>query len=103
MLGAITLDQLWWDDDADRRMEVELPGPGILAAFEASIAARGLGVELVETSTVGSDHTAFRERGFAAMGITKEYVSGDTTPHYHLSSDTFETVNVGIWPARPRF
>lgn len=95
VLGVITLDQLGWDDDADRRMEVELPGAGMLAAFEASIAARGLGVELIETSTAGSDHTAFRERGFAALGITEEYVSGDTTPHYHLSSDTFETVNLG--------
>ena len=25
--------------------------------------------------------------------ITEEYVSGDTTPHYHLSSDTTATVD----------
>mgnify|MGYP003667320028 CR=1 FL=1 len=37
----------------------------------------------------------FREQGFPAMGISEEYVSGDTTPHDHLGSDTFETVDLG--------
>ncbi len=92
--GVITVDQLGWDEDGDRRMEVEVPATGMLSAFRETIERRGLDVEVVETDTVGSDHTAFREQGFAAMGITEEYVSGDTTPHYHLSSDTFETVNI---------
>ena len=30
----------------------------------------------------------------AAVGITEEFVSGDTTPHYHLASDTHETVSL---------
>jgi hypothetical protein len=28
------------------------------------------------------------------VGLTEEYVSGDTTPHYHLPSDTFDTVDL---------
>ena len=94
VLGVYTLDQVGWDSDSDRRMEVELPAPGMLDGIRASIAAHGLGVELIETATAGSDHTAFREQGFQAAGLTEEYVSGDTTPHYHLSSDTFATVDL---------
>jgi len=94
VLGVYTLDQLGWDSDLDRRMEVELPAPGMLAGMEASLQTHGIDVTLVETATTGSDHTAFRERGFAAMGLTEEFVSGDTTPHYHQSSDTFETVDL---------
>jgi hypothetical protein len=37
---------------------------------------------------------SFRELGFAAVGLTEEYVSGDTTPHYHLPSDAYETVSL---------
>ncbi|MCP4444836.1 MAG: Zn-dependent exopeptidase M28 [Myxococcales bacterium] len=94
VLGVITLDQLGWDGDGDRRLEAELPGSGMLAELRASIEGHGLGVEVVETSTAGSDHTAFREQGILAMGISEEYVSSDTTPHYHLESDTFETVDL---------
>jgi hypothetical protein len=28
------------------------------------------------------------------VGLTEEYVYGDTTPHYHKKSDAFGTVNV---------
>jgi hypothetical protein len=94
ILGAYTLDQLGWDSDGDRRMEVELPAAGMLDGIRASIASHGLPVEVIETTTAGSDHTAFREQGFPAAGLTEEYVSGDTTPHYHSSSDTFATVDL---------
>ena len=94
VLGVYTLDQLGWDEDQDRRMEVELPAPGMLTQMRESIEAHGLGVELIATSTVGSDHTSFREKGFAAAGLTEEFVSGDTTPHYHLGSDLLETVDL---------
>lgn len=91
--GAYTLDQLGWDMDGDRRIEIELPGAGMMQGVAESIARHGLNVPIVETSTVGSDHTAFREQGYPALGVTEEYVNGDTTPHYHLSSDRFQTVD----------
>jgi acetylornithine deacetylase/succinyl-diaminopimelate desuccinylase-like protein len=91
--GVYTLDQLGWDLDQDRRLEVELPGPGMLAQVQSSISRHGLGVGITETATDSSDHEAFRNAGFPALGITEEYVSGDTTPHYHLPGDTFATVD----------
>ena len=33
-------------------------------------------------------------RGFAATGVTEEFISGDTTPHYHASTDTAATVEL---------
>lgn len=96
ILGVITLDQLGWDDNGDLLMEVELPAAGMLDAIRASANRHGFVLDLVETNTAGSDHTAFREQGFPAMGITEGFVSGDTTPHYHQSTDTFETVDLGF-------
>ena len=37
---------------------------------------------------------SFRELGFAAVGLTEEYVSGDTTRHYHQSTDVYDTVEL---------
>ncbi len=88
-----TVDQLGWDEDGDRQIEIELAIPGEIDRVAASIARHGLSVSLLPTNTAGSDHTAFREQGFPALGITEEFVNGDTTPHYHLGSDGFDTVN----------
>jgi Zn-dependent M28 family amino/carboxypeptidase len=49
---------------------------------------------LTTTQTGATDHVSFRDVGFAAVGLTEEYVSGDTTPHYHLPSDTYDTVDL---------
>jgi len=43
--------------------------------------------------TEGTDHQAFRERGFAAAGLTEEYVGGDTSPNVHRATDMPSTVN----------
>jgi Zn-dependent M28 family amino/carboxypeptidase len=79
--------------DGDRRLEVESPGVGMLATVQAAIANHGLGVPLSETSTLSSDHNAFRSRGFLAAGLTEEFVGGDTTPYYHSFGDTYDTVD----------
>ena len=38
---------------------------------------------------------SFRHHGCLLhfKGLTEEYVNGDTTPHYHKSTDTYATVN----------
>jgi hypothetical protein len=94
--GVYTLDQLGWDMDQDRRLEIEIPGPGMFDQVQTSIAKHDLAVPLAQTTTAGSDHSAFRQAGFPALGITEEYVNGDTTPHYHLDSDTYATVDFGF-------
>jgi len=91
IVAVHTIDQVGWDADDDLRFELELPTPALLAEYQAGAAA--VGAQVVSTTTSGTDHTAFRERGFAAIGLTEEYVSGDTTPHYHRTTDTAATVD----------
>lgn len=88
-----TIDQVAWDGDGDRRFELELPAPALEAAWRA--AATALDVTVVTTTTGGTDHEAFRARGFAAVGLTEEYVGGDTSPHRHTAGDTPATVDAG--------
>jgi hypothetical protein len=86
-----TIDQVSWDADGDRRFELELPTPTLEAEWRA--AATVIGVPVTTTSTTGTDHEAFRDQGFAAVGLTEEFVGGDTSPERHLPTDTVATVN----------
>ncbi len=88
-----TIDQVGWDKDGDRALELELPTRELEQIYRQSAADNGFTMPLHRTSTASTDHSSFRSAGFAAVGITEEYVNGDTTPHYHRSSDTFETVD----------
>ena len=89
--SAHTVDMVGWDADGDRAVELEYPTEELKVLYQ-SVAA-GLDIPLYETHVQSTDHTSFRELGFAAIGITEEYVNGDTTPHYHQATDTAETVN----------
>lgn len=86
-----TIDQVAWDSDRDQRFELELPTPALEQEWRAAAAVVGVGV--TATTTQGTDHQSFRERGFAAIGLTEEYVSNDTSPHRHLPTDTVSTVD----------
>lgn len=81
-----TIDQVAWDADADRVFELELPTAELEAEWRA--AATVVGARLTITATTGTDHQSFRDRGFAAVGLTEEYVGGDTSPHIHRATDT---------------
>ena len=87
-----TIDQVGWDADGDRRFEIEQPTAPLWAEYQAGAAA--IGVTVVRTPSAGTDHEAFRERGFAAVGVTEEFLSGDTSPHYHTSTDTPATIAI---------
>ena len=92
MIRAVhTIDQVAWDSDGDRRFELELPTPELEAEYRAAAAI--VGVPVIKTSTEGTDHQSFRDRGYAAVGLTEEYVGGDTSPYRHLPGDTPATVN----------
>lgn len=86
-----TIDQVAFDDDGDRRFELEAPTQELDAEWRA--AASVIGVPVSTVPTEGTDHEAFRDRGFAAMGLTEEFVGGDTSPHRHLTTDTVATVD----------
>jgi Iap family predicted aminopeptidase len=87
-----TIDQIGWDSDHDRRFEIESPTAAL--AQEYGDAAAIVGVPITVTSTQGTDHQAFREAGFPAVGLTEEYVEGDTSPYRHTPQDTPSTVDV---------
>lgn len=88
-----TIDQMGWDKDGDLAIELERPDEGLLECYEKAQDSTRQSFDLVRTRTGSTDHVSFRKAGFAAIGITEEYKSGDTTPHYHRPGDTFETVN----------
>ena len=90
-----TIDQMGWDMDGDRRIEVELPDTGLRELYVA--AATDLGwptpsAAISRTNVSSTDHASFRPT-FPAIGLTEEFRGGDTSPHYHQSGDTHATVN----------
>jgi len=93
ILAVHTVDQVAWDNDGDNRFELESPTPALEAEYRA--AAMIVGVPVTKTSTQGTDHEAFRDRGMPAIGLTEEYVGGDTSPYRHTAQDTASTVDAG--------
>jgi len=88
-----TIDQMGWDADGDRTVELEIPFDGAVALYEKAAKALPVPVLLWTTTEAGSDHTAFRKLGFPAVGLTEEYRHQDTTPHIHRPTDAAETVD----------
>ncbi len=93
VLAAHTVDQMGWDADGDRAIELERADEGLFEIYDDAVATAGLSIPLHSTNTGFTDHVSFREWGIPAIGLTEEFVNGDTTPHYHLPSDTYETVD----------
>lgn len=88
-----TVDQMGWDSDGDRAIELERPTDSLKAKYES--AALELNIPVHITNTPTSDHSSFRGRGFKAVGLTEEYRNGDTTPYYHQAGDNYATINFG--------
>ncbi len=86
-----TADQVGWDQDGDRNIELELPTKELKSIYKKYTDL--LGVKLYTTEVTSSDHKEWREAGYPAVGITEEYKHCDTSPHHHDPTDTFETVN----------
>ncbi len=86
-----TVDQMGWDKDGDRAIELELPTVVLKEKYIEQ--AQKLNIPVFVTDINSTDHQAFREVDFNAIGITEEYKNDDTTPFYHSSGDTYETVN----------
>ncbi len=86
-----TVDQMGWDSDGDRAIELELPTDSLKAKYLVAALENNISIHI--TGTGSTDHSSFRSRGFNAIGLTEEYVNGDTTPYYHQAGDTYGTVN----------
>lgn len=90
-----TIDQVGWDENANRAVELELPYEGAVDVYKQAAAALKMTMPFWETTETGSDHSSFRRLGYKAIGITEEYRHKDTSPFIHKAGDTFATVN---WP-----
>ncbi len=88
--GAHIYDMVSWDSDHDRAVELWSPTPALEAMYRAKGMAAAMPIQPVAFES--SDHQAFLEGGFPAVGICEEYVGGDHTPHYHKASDTAANV-----------
>ena len=95
IVSVHTADQLGWDGDGDRRVEVEQPDDDLFAFYEDAAAELPSPIEVVETNSGFTDHESFRSAGFAAVGLSEEFASGDTTPYYHSPGDRYDTVDFG--------
>jgi len=86
-----TIDQMGWDQNDDRLIELELPDMGLAELYQTAVAELGVSLPIRITKTGSTDHSSFRP-AFLATGVTEGYVSGDTAPYYHTAGDTYETV-----------
>jgi acetylornithine deacetylase/succinyl-diaminopimelate desuccinylase-like protein len=88
-----TIDQVGWDSNHNRAIELELPFDGIVDIYKQAAARLKMDIIIHVTTETGSDHNAFRRLGFKAVGITEEYRHNDTTRYYHKATDTYSTVD----------
>jgi acetylornithine deacetylase/succinyl-diaminopimelate desuccinylase-like protein len=88
-----TIDQMGWDQNANRAIELELPYDGAQDLYGQAAEALKVKLPILTTTESGSDHSAFRRLGFKAVGVTEEYRNKDTTPYIHRPGDTYETMN----------
>lgn len=84
-------DLVGWDEDGDRAVEVQSPGPFLEQAYQQ--AADRLGLPLHVTEGASSDNKSFLDAGYRTVGVWEEWDHDDSTPHLHKSSDTYETVD----------
>ena len=86
-----TADMIGWDKDADKNIELELPTQELETVYKKY--AKSFGIVAYKTETTETDHREFRNAGFNAIGIGGEHKNGDESPHHHLPTDTFNTVD----------
>jgi hypothetical protein len=87
-----SIDQLGWDEDQDHLIELERGDDDVRALYRAAVMELGLDVPLTATRSGSTDHESFRPQ-FNAIGVTEEYVGGDTSPHRHRATDVYDTIN----------
>jgi hypothetical protein len=88
-----TIDQMGWDQDGDRAIELEIPYDGALELYRQAARELKMTIPIHTTAEAGSDHSAFRKLNYRAVGITEEYRNKDTTPWIHRPGDTTATID----------
>jgi hypothetical protein len=86
-------DQVGWDMDKDRTIEIERPPDDLFAFYTKAHDEGGFTMPLVKAQATGSDHDSFRNRGMPSLNVSEEYQNGDATPYHHKPSDTCDTLD----------
>ncbi len=89
--AAHVFDMLSFDGDGDRAVELWSPTAPLMALYQHHGQIAAMPIQPVDFDR--SDHKAFLERGFDAVGIGEEFTTGDHTPHYHKATDTVDRVS----------
>lgn len=93
ILSVHTIDQMGWDSNHNRAIEIEIPYDGAEDLYRHAAATLKMDIQMFPTPEPGSDHTSFRRLGYKAVGITEEYRHNDTTPFIHKAGDTYQTID----------
>lgn len=86
-----TIDQIGWDKDLDKAVEIELAGKDMENLYRSK--AKKLQIPIHTTKVNSTDHQSFRALGYNALGLTEEFAHGDTTPFKDTPKDTYDTVD----------
>lgn len=97
-----SIDMMGFDGDGDHALELARPDGILWDYYQMVNRTHNLNLPMERTNTGRSDHVSFHDAGFDSLCISEEFTSGDTTPHYHRRSDTFETVNQSFLVAGTR-
>ncbi|MBK7230792.1 MAG: T9SS type A sorting domain-containing protein [Saprospiraceae bacterium] len=96
------MDMLGWDGNNDSVADLHVrPVANSLQladkAIESnSVYAIGLNLHIVNPGTGATDHAAFWDNGYTAIGINEEY-DGDFNPFWHSSADSLGQFNLPFY------
>ena len=102
ILGYINVDMLGWDGNNDSVTDIHVrPVANSLQLADKAIESDsiyniGLSIHLVNPGTGASDHAAFWNNGFSAIGIDEEY-DGDFNPFWHSTADSLGQFNIPFY------
>ena len=87
------IDMMGFDGDGDHALELARPDGVLWDYYKMVNQTHKLNLPLDRTNTGRSDHVSFHDEGYDSLCISEEFTNGDSTPHYHRRSDTYETVS----------
>lgn len=86
-----TIDMVGWDDNKNRALEIQLPNFYLETLYKKVSEDYNSTIHIVNYAS--SDYESFLDLNFTTVGVSEECTKGDTTPFYHKSTDTYDTVN----------
>jgi hypothetical protein len=102
LIGYINLDMLGWDENNDSRADLHVRSIGNsvklseIAIDVNSIYSIDLDVHIVNPGSKSTDHAAFWDKGFTAIGINEEY-DNDFNPYWHSRTDVLGRFNLPFY------